>query len=144
MSGDCCQISMPRYTCMLSAWTGKKGSLQLLTREMSYTFYSLTPSETNVSSGVRLSFQILAPTLSMLVTVPMELKSNSRYNRNRGLKAMLIKSPFLAFCDIFVPDISEFKTRTKKQWKTYRVLLIPISICAQDTEGLMAKWGLFA
>lgn len=84
-------------------------------REMSYTFYSLTPSETRVSSGVRLSFQILAPTLSMLVTVPKELKSNSRYNRNRGLKAMLIKSPFLAFCDIFVLDISEFKTRTKKQ-----------------------------
>lgn len=33
----------------------------------------------------------------MIATVPKELKSNSRYKRNRGLKAMLIKSPFLTY-----------------------------------------------
>lgn len=91
MSEDCWHISMPSYTGMLSAWTGKKGSLQLPMREMSYTFYSAL-SETRVSSGVRLSFQILAPTFSMQVTVPKEPKSNLRFSRNRGLEAVLIKS----------------------------------------------------
>lgn len=123
MSGDCWQISMPGYTGMLSAWTGKKGALQLPMREVRYTFYSLWLRQEWVLES-RLSFQILAPTLSMLVTVPKELKSNSRFNRNRGLKAMLVKSPFLAFCGIFVLDSSEFKRGTKKQWETYGELLI--------------------
>lgn len=59
----------------------------------------------------------------MIATVPKELKSNSRYKRNRGLKAMLIKSLFLTYLFQISQSSKQGKRNNEKHAESCSCLL---------------------